>query len=151
MPWLSLVFLFGAWIFSRMTTNSEKSYDSVPFGNVFQEAEVHYGLPRFLLVEVARAESNFNPQAQSNKGAQGIMQIVPRWHPDVNPFDPVASIWYAAKYLTILYANTGSWRLALAAYNWGIGNLKEFGIANAPKETKNYVAKITSNLPYNVT
>lgn len=125
------------------------SYD-VPYGETFKAAETTYKLPSFLLVEIARAESGFNPNAVSNKGAQGIMQIVPKWHPGIDPFNPERSIMYAGNYMRSLYLKTGSWRGALAAYNWGIGNLTKFGFDSMPKETRDYIAKISSKLPYNL-
>ena len=123
------------------------SYD-VPFGETFRIAETTYNIPNFLLVEIARQESNFDPKAISNKGAQGIMQIVPRWHPGIDPYNPERAIMYAANYLRTLYIKTGSWRGALAAYNWGIGNLSKFGFDKMPTETRTYIAKISGNLPY---
>lgn len=121
---------------------------NVPFGPIFEAAEKAFGIPNLLLVEMARKESNFNTKAISNKGAVGIMQIVPKWHPGVNPLDPSQSIMYAAKYLKSLYQQTGSWRGALAAYNWGIGNLNNYGFDKMPMETRDYIAVITNRLPY---
>lgn len=125
------------------------SYD-IPYGETFKAAESTYKLPNFLLVEIARAESQFNPNAVSNKGAQGIMQIVPKWHPGIDPFNPERAIMYAGNYIRSLYNKTGSWRGALAAYNWGIGNLTKFGFDKMPKETSDYIAKISGKLPYNL-
>lgn len=120
-----------------------------PWLPVFQQAEGRYQLPEGLLVRVAQQESGFDPQAYNkSSGASGMMQIVPKWHPDIkNPYDPVYAIPYAAMYLRQLYNQFGSWRLALAAYNWGPGNLKNKGIAAAPLETRNYMAQILADLP----
>lgn len=112
----------------------------------FIKASNMYGLPPGLLSRVAKQESNYDPNAKSSAGAIGLMQIVPKWHPDVNPHDPQDSIFYAAKYLNNLKRKTGSWILALAAYNWGIGNLQRKGIENAPKETQNYIAYISRDI-----
>lgn len=130
--------------------NIQYDYASIPYGDVFLAAETAHGLPKFLLVEVARAESQFNIYAKSPAGAQGIMQIVPKWHPGVDPYDPNAAIFYAANYLKQLYNKTGSWQGALGAYNWGIGNLEKYGWGRAPAETRNYVAKISARLPYSL-
>lgn len=112
--------------------------------NLIEATEIKYGLPKNLLLRLAFQESSFDPTAH-NKGsnAAGMFQIVKRWHPEVsNPYDVTESADYAAKYLVELHLQTGDWLMALAAYNWGIGNLNKKGFENAPKETRNYVAQI---------
>lgn len=120
-----------------------------PYEQWFLDASHMYQLPAGLLSRVAYQESRYNPRAISPANAQGIMQIVPKWHPNVDPFDARESIYYAAKYLRYLRNQTGNWTLALAAYNWGIENLTRKGIENAPTETRNYIAQIGAdvNLP----
>lgn len=113
----------------------------------FFDAEAMYNLPVGLLGRVAYQESRFRDdvitgKVKSSAGAVGLMQIVPRWHPDVDPLDPIASIDYAARYLKKMYERFGSWELALAAYNWGPGNLSRKGLSYAPTETRNYIAEI---------
>ena len=119
---------------------------AAPYRMHFEAAEDAFGLPRHLLARVAKQESNYNPNAVSPAGAQGIMQIVPKWHPNARPFSPVHSIWYAAAYLRELHDQFGTWNLALAAYNWGPGNLSKRGLAAAPDETRNYVRDISHDL-----
>lgn len=122
-------------------------------------AELREGLPHDLLARLLWQESRYrediiNGTTASPKGAIGIAQIVPRWHPGVNPLDPFASIDYAAWYLRDLRRQTGSWEMALAAYNWGIGNLnkaltqygRQNALAYAPKETRDYVSEITGDV-----
>jgi len=116
--------------------------NSFKYKDIFRAAESANSLPAGLLEKMAETESNFNVNAISPAGAIGIMQIIPKWHPSVNPFDPIASINYAGKFIRSLFNEFGSWDLALAGYNWGSGNLKKFGIQNAPTETKNYIKKI---------
>lgn len=130
-----------------------------PYRNSITAAEIREGLPHNLLARLLWQESRYRPEiidgtVKSPAGAVGIAQIVPRWHPTVNPLDPFASIDYAARYLRDLRRQTGSWDMALAAYNWGIGNLNKaittYGRANvlafAPKETRDYVSQITGDL-----
>lgn len=115
----------------------------------FRRAEEKYRLPKGLLVKVAWKESRFKADAY-NKGstASGIMQIVPRWHPDrsypdkLNVWNPESAIPYAGWYLRWLRDRTNSWEEALAAYNWGIGNLWKYGMGRIPAETRDYVASI---------
>lgn len=112
----------------------------------FVRASQEHGLPPGLLSRMAKQESNYDPNVVSHAGAIGLMQIVPKWHPDVNPKDPQESIFYAAGYIKHLKKLTGSWIMALAAYNWGIGNLRRKGIDAAPKETQNYIAYISRDI-----
>lgn len=122
------------------------------FMSAFASARARYGLPARLLERVAYQESRFREdiisgQTVSSAGAVGLMQIVPKWHPDVNPRDPIASIDYAGRYLRQLFTQFGSWRLALAAYNWGPGNLsKSRDPANWPRETRDYVSQIAADV-----
>lgn len=115
------------------------------YSDAITTAAQKYGVPNEILFNLARAESGFNPQAVSHKGARGLMQIVPKWHPGVNADDPFESIDYAARYLRGLYEELGSWEQALAAYNWGIGNLQRQGMARMPGETKQLLARVLSS------
>ncbi len=133
-----------------------------PYKLAIAAAELRNGVPHNLLARLLWQESHFRPEIISGElvssaGAVGIAQIVPRWHPNVNPRDPFASIDYAASYLRDLRRRFGAWELALAAYNWGLGNLgaaiKMYGAgvvlehASTPKETRDYVAQITRDVP----
>jgi soluble lytic murein transglycosylase-like protein len=117
-----------------------------PWAQQFKAAEAKYNLPRNLLARIALQESSYNPYAESPAGAQGLMQIIPRWHPGIDPFNPEVSIDYAGQYIRRLYDRFGTWSEALAAYNWGQGSLSRQGLAAAPAETRNYVMKITGDL-----
>jgi soluble lytic murein transglycosylase-like protein len=91
-----------------------------------RQAESNYGLPKNLLPRLFKIESNFNPKAVNpTSGASGIAQIMPKIHPNVDPFDAEASIDYAAKYLRELHDQHGDWEDALAAY----GGFKDRGKA----------------------
>lgn len=129
---------------------------AAPYLDALDRATQAYGLPPLLLARVAYQESRFRPDIitgakKSSAGAEGIMQIVPRWHPDVDPLDPTAAIDYAAKYLRGLHDRFGSWSVALAAYNWGQGNqskdLRDGIVGNEwPAETRAYVRDITADV-----
>lgn len=121
---------------------------------IFASAARDSGVPELLLLRVAQQESAFRPavidgRVKSSAGAVGIMQIVPRWHPGVDPLDVRAAVNYAARYLASLHQKFGSWPRALAAYNWGQGNLSEYiaGRINiVPLETRRYVSQIISDV-----
>jgi len=118
------------------------------------EAENKYKLPHNLLARVLYQESRYRPdiisgETKSSAGAVGIAQIVPKWHPDVNPYNPYESIDYAAKYLRELKNQFGDWSKALGAYNWGPGNLRKYlkgQTSIMPMETQKYIKEITSDV-----
>jgi len=123
---------------------------AAPYLDALERATRAYGLPPLLLARLAWQESRFRPDIISGEtvsaaGAQGIMQIVPRWHPGVDPLDPPDAIDYAAKYLKGLYNRFGSWSLALAAYNAGPGNVEKYGGVPPFAETRAYVRDITTD------
>jgi membrane-bound lytic murein transglycosylase D len=109
-------------------------------------------------------ESAFNPQAMSSARASGIWQFMPATGKDFelkqNMFrddrrDVLASTRAAMDYLQRLNKQFGDWHLALAAYNWGEGNVQraiarnqkaglptDYLSLNMPIETRNYVPKL---------
>jgi hypothetical protein len=63
-------------------------------------------------------------------------------------FDPQKAAQAAAQLLSkLLRQYGGNLQAALAAYNWGPGNIAKYGMALMPQETRNYVPKILSNMP----
>jgi peptidoglycan DL-endopeptidase CwlO len=93
---------------------------------------------------VASQESNFNSQAVSPAGAQGLMQFMPATAKGlgVNALDPASAINGAAKYLSSLTQQFGSTELALAAYNAGPGTVSRYGGIPPYSETQNYVRAV---------
>ena len=105
------------------------------------------GLGKFsdLLVRQAKQESGLNPYAVSPKGAAGVFQHMPATAKElgINPYDPSQSIQGGVKYMgQLLKQYNDDPAKALAAYNWGMGNLNKQGLENAPAETQNYLKNI---------
>ena len=113
---------------------------------LFNAASSQYGLPADLLAAQAWQESNWNPGAQSPVGAEGIMQLMPQYYLNVNPFDPTQAIPAAAATDAANFNRFGSWTLALAAYNAGAGNVSKYGGVPPFTETQNYVRNILANV-----
>ncbi|MBE8621296.1 transglycosylase SLT domain-containing protein [Salmonella enterica] len=122
-------------------------------GPMFNKLESLYQLPAGLLKSVAITESGGNQFAVSGAGAKGLFQFMDGTARDMglrgnDVFDPEKAARAAAKYLSqLLQANGGDLSKALASYNWGIGNVKRYGMRLMPKETRNYIPKVMSNMP----
>jgi peptidoglycan DL-endopeptidase CwlO len=117
------------------------------FAPQFAAAEQKYGLPAGMLAAVAQQESGGNTQAVSSCGAQGLMQLMPSTAAGigVNAFDPDQAINAAAGILSRnLNDFNNSVPLALAAYNAGVGAVREYGGIPPYTQTQNYVRSITA-------
>lgn len=124
-----------------------------PYQQTISFTEQAYGIPESLLARLLYEESRFRPdiitgQTKSPVGAVGIAQFMPATAKEwgVNPLDPDDAIDGAGRYLVHLYNRFGSWDKALAAYNWGPGNVSRKGLDKAPAETRQYVAKILNDV-----
>ena len=122
---------------------------AAPYQDAITGAQDKYGIPSNYLAKLLNAESSFDPaiisgQRKSPVGAVGIAQFMPATAAElgVNPTDPMSAIDGAGRYLSQLYAQFGNWPEAIAAYNWGSGNVTKKGLSKAPAETVNYVQKI---------
>jgi soluble lytic murein transglycosylase-like protein len=130
------------------TTRSAKPSESGRFDDIIGEHASRSGIREGLVRAVIQVESGFNPHAVSNKGAMGLMQLMPataRQFGVVNPFDPAQNIRGGVSYLRQLldrYKNDET--LALAAYNAGPGAVDRSGQAVPPyRETRDYVSRVS--------
>jgi hypothetical protein len=115
------------------------------YAPMISRASQRWGVGAALLAAQLYAESNFNPNAVSSAGAQGIAQFTPgtaRTYGLNDPFDPEASIMAQAHLMHDLLAQLGSVPLALAAYNAGPGRVRACMCVPPIPETQGYVARI---------
>ena len=89
-----------------------------------RDAAQRRGLDPAIFERQIRQESGFNPQAyNAQSGASGIAQIVERFHPGVDVWNPTASLDYAAQIMVEYRHRFGTYAKALASFNWGSGNV----------------------------
>ncbi|MEF3193934.1 MAG: lytic transglycosylase domain-containing protein [Halothiobacillaceae bacterium] len=104
------------------------------------------GIDHALIRAIMHAESGFNPQAVSPKGAMGLMQLMPATAArfGVNDsFNPIENVRGGVAYLRFLLdLFKGDVRLAVAAYNAGEGAVQKFGGIPPYDETITYVARV---------
>ncbi len=125
-----------------VASTRNQNYD----GLILEEARKN-NVRQSLVRAVIQVESAFNPSAYSNKGAMGLMQLMPATAREFgvrNPFDPEQNVRGGVAYLRqLLDRYDGDETLALAAYNAGPGAVDRHGQAVPPyAETKNYVTKV---------
>lgn len=115
---------------------------------IVQEAAERHQLDPALVKAVISTESGWNTQAISQKGAMGLMQLIPATAQRFgvgNPFDPVQNVEGGTTYLkSLLDRYNGDLAKSLAAYNAGEHAVDLSGGIPAFSETRNYVRKVTS-------
>ena len=117
-----------------------------PYGEIITAVAETHGVDPLLVRALIHVESGDRPTARSNKGAMGLMQLMPstaRLYKVRNPYDPKANIAAGVKHLKSLIDRWGV-DLALAAYNAGEGAVKKFNGIPPYRETRNYVSRILS-------
>jgi hypothetical protein len=107
-----------------------------------------HGLDEDIFCKLVETESSWNPGAVSRSGAMGLGQLMPGTAEMLgvgDPFDPASNLDGAARYLAQQLKRFKSYRLALAAYNAGPGNVIRHRGVPPFRETQNYVRKILSS------
>ncbi len=134
---------------SSVSEASQKQSDSPKRQKIeksIHKAASKYNLPARLIKGVIRAESNFQVEAVSRAGAQGLMQLMPATAKELGvtqPFDIDQNIDGGSRYLRqMLDSFDGNVKLALAAYNAGPGTVRKYA-GNVPyQETIQYIERV---------
>jgi hypothetical protein len=124
----------------------QPSHDSGEYDQHIHDACALYRIPPALVRAVMATESNFNPRALSNKGAQGLMQLMPETAAEMfvnDAFDPKQNIHGGVRYLRVL-ANifNGDMVQIVAAYNAGPEAVRRAGGIPVIAETQEYVRRV---------
>jgi hypothetical protein len=116
------------------------------FEPIINSCALEYGVDKSLVKAVIHAESGYDPNAVSSKGASGLMQLMPNTARSLkvsNSLDPSENIRGGVRYLRFLLDTfRGDESLALAAYNAGLSRVAQYGGIPPYQETRNYVAKV---------
>lgn len=116
------------------------------FEPIINSCALEFGVDKSLIKAVIHAESGYDPNAVSAKGATGLMQLMPNTARSLkvsNSLDPAENIRGGVRYLRFLLDTfKGDEALALAAYNAGLSRVAQYGGIPPYAETRNYVAKV---------
>lgn len=116
------------------------------YGQFIRTAAERYSLDPELIRAVIKVESSFNPFVVSEKGAMGLMQLMPGTAEEMHvrePFEASDNIMGGSRYLRkMLNLFEGDLQLGLAAYNAGPNKVLEYGRIPKILETEQYVEKV---------
>ena len=133
------------------TTCNQLDWESIPLNRTAFDAEIQsaaqdYRVDESLIRAIIHAESAYQPDALSPKGAQGLMQLMPATQQEleiVDVFDPLSNIEGGTLYLSrLLDQFDQSMELAAAAYNAGPDAVLQHGGIPPYRETREYVRRV---------
>lgn len=118
----------------------------VKYDEIITKASRQFQVDPYLIKAIIKAESSFEPDAISQSGAQGLMQLMPATAKDMrveNPFDPEDNIIGGTKYLSLLLKRfNNNTQLAVAAYNVGASTVERCnGIPPIP-QTRTFLKRV---------
>jgi hypothetical protein len=140
------VFPRRSWHFSEASQPLFRS----KYNDIIIAAGRQFDVDAALISAVIKAESDYNPNVVSHKGARGLMQLMPataKRFGVANSFDPKENIYGGTRYLRwLLKTFDGNADLAVAAYNAGEGNVWKYDGVPPFRETVNYINKIARQI-----
>ncbi len=124
------------------------SVNPAEFEQLIKTCSDKYGVNPCLVKAVIHAESGYNPNAVSSKGASGLMQLMPSTAKSLkvaDRFNPKDNVEGGVKYLRFLLDTfRGDVSLAVAAYNAGLNKVAKYGGIPPYNETRTYVNRVLS-------
>jgi hypothetical protein len=140
------VFPRRSWRFSEDSKPLFKS----KYNDMIVNAARHFDVDAALVSAVIKAESDYDPRTLSNKGARGLMQLMPATAERFgvsDSFDPEQNIYAGVRYLRwLLKTFDNNADLAVAAYNAGEGNIWKYNGVPPFRETVNYINRIAKHV-----
>lgn len=115
------------------------------FENIIDQAASRFDVAPSLIRAIIKAESDFDHKAVSNKGAKGLMQLMPETAGAMevnNPYDPEENIFGGTRYFSRMLARFKNLKKALAAYNAGPEAVEKCGGVPPIPETRAFVKKV---------
>ena len=132
--------------YSENQVSKEDQVSKDPHMHIILAAANQYKVDPAIIRAIIMAESSNNPKAISNRGARGLMQLMPRTAKSLgvkDSFNPEQNIHAGVKYFSqLLYKFNGDPSLALAAYNAGSRKVKKYNGVPPFKTTKRYIKKV---------
>jgi soluble lytic murein transglycosylase-like protein len=126
----------------------KSSYKILKYRKLIQRAAKRYNINKGLIEAVIKAESGYRKTAVSDKGAEGLMQLMPATQRILNvsnPFNPAQNIYAGTKYLkSLLVKYNDNVSIALAAYNAGKNAVKQYRGIPPYAQTQNYVKEVSA-------
>jgi membrane-bound lytic murein transglycosylase B len=133
----------------RYSEDSQPLFKS-KYNEIIVKAAKHFDVDAALVSAVIKAESDYDARTLSNKGARGLMQLMPataRRFGVTDSFDPQENIFAGTRYLRwLLKTFEGNADLAVAAYNAGEGNVWKYNGVPPFRETLNYINRIAKHI-----
>jgi soluble lytic murein transglycosylase len=125
---------------------NNRYFKSDTYNTIIEEASSKHNISGSLIKAMIKVESGFNPNAVSNVGAVGLMQIMPKTMEDMNvsdPYDPYDNIMGGTRYMRYLLTRfNGHLEKALAAYNAGPSAVDKYNGIPPYNETRWYVDRV---------
>ena len=143
----AVLLLLPSFLMASLIEGVKARYDPI-----IQRLASKHGVPADLVHAVIKAESNYDQFAVSQKGALGLMQLMPETamkYGVINIIDPVQNIEGGIKYLRdLIKLYNGDRNLVLAAYNAGQTAIEKHNGVPPYPETRNYLDKVEYTRPY---
>jgi soluble lytic murein transglycosylase-like protein len=118
----------------------------IKYDSIIEKASRQFNVDPRLIKAIIKAESSFEPDAVSESGAQGLMQLMPTTANDMkvsNPLDPEENIFGGTKYLSMLLKRfKHNTRLAVAAYNVGATTVANCNCVPPVPQTRKFVERV---------
>jgi len=130
-------------------SNAEPPAGQGSIRSIITRAAARHQIDPDFVASVVNAESAFKPEAISSKGAQGLMQLMPRTAASLgigDPLNPANNVEGGTTYLRqLLDQYNGDAVKALAAYNAGPGRVNQFGGIPPYRETRAYITRVIND------